>query len=144
MDSSGLQRPQGYHPHHHHHYLTPFSEHPCQISMTVAKALAEFFRALRMGREFEGDLAREGPTMQRPDDSGVAGRRAPQERGVVDDLAADVAVAPALRREPGLEHEAREARLVVAREEDVGGRGLGVEEREHARLGSRGVRNCQL
>ena len=35
MESSGLQRLQGYYPHYHYHYLTPFSEHSSQIIMTL-------------------------------------------------------------------------------------------------------------
>ena len=42
VDSSGLQRPQGYHPHHHHHYLTPFSEYSSQISKTVVKVVCAY------------------------------------------------------------------------------------------------------
>ena len=35
MESSGLQRLQGHYPHYHYHYLTPISEHPSQINMTL-------------------------------------------------------------------------------------------------------------
>ena len=39
VESSGLQRLQGHYPHYHYHYLTPFSEHSSQISMTLVIVL---------------------------------------------------------------------------------------------------------
>ena len=61
VESSGLQRLQGYYPHYHYHYLTPFSEHSSQIIMTLVIVFVHASCS-----SLESLVASEGPQCEPP------------------------------------------------------------------------------